>query len=216
MYLGNDIVYIYEDTTISGNLEAQKLILNKPSNDSETTPLNITNNNQNWEVIALESTIAGDGCFQNCKTAQSPIVWNTGIWNQNEYGVRHGVNGILIYDNGNTTISGNLDVGTTQAQTSIKAYVNHAGHQGNIQIGARWRRSQGFIHFSTDHPECLLLFAAKDVLYMYVGAEVVYFYKPTANASYDRLKENEERIENACETLSKLRPQFYDKKPNGK
>ena len=65
------------------------------------------NNNQNCEVIALESTIAGDGCFQNFKTAQSPTVWNTGIWNQNEYGIRHGVNGIWIYDTGNTTISGN-------------------------------------------------------------------------------------------------------------
>ena len=40
------------------------------------------------------------------------------------------------------------------------------------------------------------------------------FYKPAANASDDRLKENEELIENACETLSKLRPQLYDKKPD--
>ena len=40
------------------------------------------------------------------------------------------------------------------------------------------------------------------------------FYKPTKNASDDRPKENEESIENACETLSKLRPQIYDKKPD--
>jgi hypothetical protein len=33
------------------------------------------------------------------------------------------------------------------------------------------------------------------------------------NNSDDRIKENEELIENACETLSKLRPQIYDKKP---
>ena len=39
-------------------------------------------------------------------------------------------------------------------------------------------------------------------------------YKPLINSSDDRLKENEEFIENACETLSKLRPQLYDKKPN--
>ena len=79
------------NTTISGNSDAQRLTLNKPSNDHET-PLKIFNNNQNWEVIALESTIAGDGCLQNFKTAQSPIVWNTGAWNQNVYGIRHGVN----------------------------------------------------------------------------------------------------------------------------
>ena len=94
-------VNIYKDTAISGILNAQRLTLNKPSNDSET-PLKITNNNQNWEVIALESTIAGDGCLQNFKTAQSTTVWNTGIWDQNEYGIRHGVNGIWIYDTVNT------------------------------------------------------------------------------------------------------------------
>ena len=32
------------------------------------------------------------------------------------------------------------------------------------------------------------------------------------NSSDDRLKENEIIIESACETLSKLRPQIYDKK----
>ena len=44
----------------------------------------------------------------------------------------------------------------------------------------------------------------------------MFFYKPTTNASDDRLKENEVIIEHACETLSKLRPQLYDKKPDGK
>ena len=39
------------------------------------------------------------------------------------------------------------------------------------------------------------------------------FYKPFYSISDDRMKENEELIENACETLSKLRPQIYDKKP---
>ena len=43
---------------------------------------------------------------------------------------------------------------------------------------------------------------------------LIIHYKPFANYSDDRLKENEELIENACETLSKLRPQIYDKKPD--
>ena len=71
-------VNIYKDTPISIHLDAQRLTLNKPSNDSET-PLKLTNNNPNWEVMALESTIAGDGCLQNSKTAQSLTVWNTGV-----------------------------------------------------------------------------------------------------------------------------------------
>ena len=49
---------------------------------------------------------------------------------------------------------------------------------------------------------------------MYCGLNTIYFYKPTTNASDDRLKENGELIEHACETLPKLRPQLYDKKPD--
>ena len=37
--------------------------------------------------MALESTIAGDGCLQSFKTAQSLIVWNIGVWHQNQYGI---------------------------------------------------------------------------------------------------------------------------------
>ena len=87
------------------------------------------------------------------------------------------------------------------------------GHQSNVEIEARWN-SQGFIHFNTTNPDGLLLVVTKDVLYMYCGLNIVYFYKPTTNASDDRRKGNEELIENACETLSKLRPRLYDKKPD--
>ena len=70
-----------------------------------------------------------------------------------------------------TSIGGNLDVGITQAQTSIKAYANHAGYQGNVEIEARWK-SQGFIHFSTTNPDGLLLTATKDDLYLYCGLNI--------------------------------------------
>ena len=207
-------VNIYKDTPISGNLESQRLAINKPSNDNDI-PLQIINNNQSWTVASLESTIAGDGCPMQWATPASSSQWLQGVWgsNTNEFVIKSGSNGLTLKPNGSAVLSGNLDVGVTQAQTSIKAYVNHAGYQGNIQIEPRWR-SQGFIHFNTNYPEGLLLFAAKDGLHMYVGIEVVHFYKPTTNASDDRLKENEELIENACETLSKLRPQLYDKKPD--
>ena len=121
-------------------------------------------------------------------------------------------NKVNIYKD--TTISGNLDVGVGASQTSIKAYASHAGHQGNVEIEASWN-SQGSIHFKTTNPDGLLLIAVKDDLYMYCGLNTIYFfYKPTTNASDDRLKENEELIEHACDTLSKLRPQLYDKKPD--
>ena len=42
----------------------------------------------------------------------------------------------------------------------------------------------------------------------------IHHSKPLVNSSDDRLKENAESIEHACETLSKLKPQLYDKKPD--
>ena len=49
---------------------------------------------------------------------------------------------------------------------------------------------------------------------MRCGNGGILFYKPTTNASDDRLEENEVIIESACDTLSKQRPQLYDKKPD--
>ena len=52
---------------------------------------------------------------------------------------------------------------------------------------------------------------------MYFGfnssGQTIIHYKPLVNGSDDRLKENEEITENACETLSKLSPQLNDKAP---
>ena len=79
--------------------------------------------------------------------------------------------------------------------TSIKAYVNHAGHQGNVEREARWN-SQGYINSNTTTADGLLLIATKDVVYLYCGLNTI-FYKPTTNASDDRLEEIEELIENA-------------------
>ena len=59
-----------------------------------------------------------------------------------------------------------------------------------------------------------MFLVVKDSLYLYCGSNLVRFYKPTTNSSDDRLKENEELTENVCETLPKLRPLLYDKKPD--
>ena len=125
--------------------------------------------------MALASTIAGDSCLQNFQTVQSPTVWDTGVWNQNQYGIRHVSAGPRVYDNGKTSISGHLDVGPSQANTSIKACANHAGHQGNVEIEARWG-SQGFLfHANTTNPDGLLLIATKYDLDLYCGLNIIYF-----------------------------------------
>ena len=155
------------------------------------------------------------GCLVEFKTFASSTSWWTGVWgtNTDEFKLRFNYKGLSIKPTGDAVISGNLDVGPSQSVTSIKACVNHAGHQGSVEIEARWN-SPGFIHFNTTNPDGLLLIATKDDLYLYCGLNIICFYTPTANASDDRLKENEELIENACETLPELRPQLYDKKPD--
>ena len=72
-------VNIYKDTSISGNLESQRLTINKPSNDDDI-PLQIINNNQSWFVASLESTIAGDGCLMQWMTPASSSYWWSCVW----------------------------------------------------------------------------------------------------------------------------------------
>ena len=103
----------------------------------------------------------------------------------NVYG-RQGGNSHLTFYNGrsgsvcNVLIDGNLNAGQDQAQTSIKAYVNHIGKTGYVEMEARWA-SQGFIHFKTNHTAGELFFAVKDPLrdkmYMYCGNYIVYIYE---------------------------------------
>ena len=143
-------------------------------------------------------------------------LWCFGVATSNQYIISHGNSTKLsIQSHGNTTTAGNLDVGPAQAQTSVKTYVNHAGHQGNVETKALWN-SQGYVNLNTTHAYGLLLIATKDVLYLYCALNIIHFYKPTTNASHDRLKENDELIRSACATLSKLKPQLYDKKPDEK
>ena len=83
-----------------------------------------------------------------------------------------------------------------------------------IELEANWN-SQGYVNSESNRPGALYVFiTVKGHLYMCCGNNFVHFYKTTTHASDDRLKENEELIEHACETLSKLRPQLYDKRPD--
>ena len=127
-------------------------------------------------MASLESTIAGDGCLTQWATPASSSQWVQGVWgsNTNGFAIKSGSNGLTLKPNGSAALNVNADGGPSQAVTSIKAYVNHAGHQGNVEIEARLR-SQGFIHFNTDYSEGLLLFAVKDDLYMYCGLDIIYF-----------------------------------------
>ena len=79
-------------------------------------------------------------------------------------------------------------------------------------------RDQGFLHFETNYQYGGMFLTARNTYFIrcsdYAGNPYVQTFQPLTQPSDDRLKRNEELIENAYETLSKLRPQLYDKKPD--
>ena len=122
-------------------------------------------------------------------------------------------NKVNIYKD--TSISGNLEVGAGAVTSNIKAFASHNGNTFSCELIAV-NRDRGKLRFDTNYGHGTL----------YVGINNVNFFrlanwnnetnlcKPTAGTSDDRLKDNEEIIEHACETLSNLRPPLYDKKPD--
>ena len=166
---GDNKINIYTDTPISGNLDVDRVsTLTENPGVSDTTPLVIINDSPGGATATTyTSTAPNQGYISFWTTAAPTTPWMTGdIWGGlNEFVLWNGYNniGLTLKPTGDTSLSGNLDVGPSQAKTSIKAYVNHLGHQGNVELEARWN-SQGFIHFNTTNPDGLLLIATKDDL----------------------------------------------------
>ena len=135
-------IYGNGDTAISGNLNAQRLYIT----NSTARPIEINNTMHSGPYLAAisQSYSKHDVVFAlRCLPLNQ--LWCFSVSISNQYTTSHGNSTELsIQPNGNTTISGNLDVGTTQAQTSITTYVNHIGKTGYVEMEARWA-SQGFI-----------------------------------------------------------------------
>ena len=123
----------------------------------------------------------------------------------------------IVYIYEDTTINGDLDVGVSQAQSSIKSHLNHAGNTGYMMMEGRFN-DQGYLHFQTNYNYGEMFLTVNSTFFIrcstYAGNPYVQTFQPLTQSSDDRLKENEELIENACDTLSKLRPQLYDRKPD--
>ena len=124
-------------------------------------------------------------------------------------------NKVIVYKY--TTISGHLDVGPSQPQSRIQTYFNHVGSTGYMMMEARYR-DQGFLHFETNYQYGEMCLTVRNTYFIrcsdYAGNPYVQTFQPLTQSPDDRLKANEVIIENACGTLSKLRPQLYDKKPD--
>ena len=92
-------------------LQAPRITINKPSHD-DVIPLKTINNNQTWEVVSLESTVAGDGCLVRWMTPASSTHWWSGVWgtNVNEFNIWFNYKGLSNKPTGDVAISGNLNV----------------------------------------------------------------------------------------------------------
>ena len=208
-------VNIYKDAAISGNLEPQRLTINKPSNDNDM-PLQIINNNQSWFVASFENTIAEGGCLMQWIAPASSTYWWGGVWgaNTNEFNTWFNYKGLSIKSNGSAAINENLDVGAT-CNNSITIHGTGATTSfaefkvSNIQ-NCVWDFQ------NPSNSKAWSSIKVKGVKFMGFSPydNITIHCKPFANWSDDRLKENEIFKESACETLSKLRPQLYDKKPD--
>ena len=114
-----------------------------------------------------------------------------------------------------TLISSHLKVGVGAVTSNIKAFASHDGNTSYCELKAV-NRDHGKLRFHTNYGHGTMYFGINYSNFFRLTNlnNEINFYRPTTGTSDYRLKENGEIIENACETLSELRPQLYDKKPD--
>ena len=96
-----------------------------------------------------------------------------------------------------TSISGNLEVGAGAATSNIKASASHNGNTSSCELTAV-NRDRGKSRLNTDYGHGTLYVGINNVNFFRLTNwnNEINFYKPTTGTSDDRLKENEEIIEN--------------------
>ena len=111
-------------TTISGNFDVGKVLISQRiTGVTDTPPLKVNNSSNNgWTVGQFESTLNNIGCLVEYKMSASSTSWWTGVWGTNttEFKILFNYKGLTIKPTGDAVISGNLDVGTSQAQSNVK------------------------------------------------------------------------------------------------
>mgnify|MGYP003340965473 CR=1 FL=1 len=203
--------------TISGDLNVGGTLNLVRTPSSAGAALTITNSSSSGATGAsFQSTASGQGFLINYTTAQSATPWTTGVnWGgANDFIIRSNNLGLTLKSDGDALLTGDLTIGTVN-DNSIK--INTTGNATGYTeirsingINSRWDFQNG------THWQAWSSIKVKGSSFMDFSYHdnLIIHYKSLANWSDDRLKENEQLIENACETLSKLRPQIYDKKPD--
>ena len=111
---------------------------------------------------------------------------------------------------------GSLEIGISNngASTGLKIITDSSGITGYTELTCENPYRSTLNVFTSHYPELFIRLNNDDYMEFNGQYNVIRHYKTLTNSSDDRLKENEVLITNACETLSKLRPQIYDKKPD--
>ena len=118
----------------------------------------------------------------------------------------------------NTVITGRLDVGENENYLTnwINIHTDNTngnGFKGVMQFSV-WGGKNDTWDIGSNTTDVNIEIKSDGKLFMkfFNDNNEKGYCKTLVNSNDDRLKENEELIENACETLPKLRPQLYDKK----
>ena len=189
------------NTTISGNLDFSKVLtLQRNPAVSDTPPLTITNSSSNvWFLGQFESPVNNIGCLIEYKTIASSTSWWTGVWgsNTNEFNIWLNYKGLSLKPTGDAVINGNLDIGPSQAQSSMKTYVNHVGSTGYMMMEGRYR-DQGVLHVETNYQYIEMLTVRNTHFFIrcsdYAGNPYVQTFPPLTQSPDDKVNENEESI----------------------
>jgi hypothetical protein len=203
--------------TISGDLNVGGTVnlVRTPSKD--LIALSIINSSSSGATGAVyQSTASGQGFVINYLTAQSATPWITGVnWGgANDFIIHSNNLGLTLKSDGDALLTGDLTIGTVNDNT-IKINTTGAA-TGYTEISSINGYNSVWDFQNSTHWQAWSAIKVKGVKFMDFSYhdDLIVHYKSFANWSDDRLKENEQLIENACETLSKLRPQIYDKKPD--
>ena len=121
---------------------------------SKKFPLNIKNSTIHtyfWTLASFHQEIANSGSWLQFSRDGTSNTWQSGMSSDNSYVIRSSdaTNVLTVNQNGNTTVTGNSGVGTSQAQSNVNTYFNHVGSTGFVMMEGRCR-DRGFLHFETN------------------------------------------------------------------
>ena len=151
------------------------------------------------------------GMFVNLSTTRADGGWVYFKIDNDDF-IQLSGNGDKVNIYKDTPVSGHLDVGS-----GVSSKINvHAANNGYIGYGELYAQSSCDLYINRQTTRvnggwvCHTINGGRFLLLSGSG-QIVKNFKPLVSSSDDRLEENEELIEHACETLSKLRPQLYAK-----